>query len=56
LFLNNRIEKGKIMKSKKHKLPAIVFYSVIIALALGLPNDFFEIAEWKFKQIVGKFV
>ena len=26
------------MKSKKYKLSAIVFYSVIIALALGLPN------------------
>ena len=36
------------MKSKKFKLSAIVFYTVIIALALGLSNMAFAAAIWGF--------
>ncbi len=36
------------MKSKKFKLSAIVFYSVIIALALGLPNMAFALQSGDF--------
>jgi hypothetical protein len=46
LFL--KTGKGKIMKSKKYKLSAIVFYSVIIALALVLPNMAFALQSGDF--------
>ena len=36
------------MKSKKYKLSAIVFYSVIIALALVLPNMAFALQSGDF--------
>jgi len=48
LFLKNRFENGKIMKSKKCKLSAIVFYAVILALALVLPNMDFALQSGDF--------
>jgi hypothetical protein len=52
LFLKTQFIKGKIMKSKKSNVSAVVFYSVIIALALGLPNMAFALQSGDFTYAV----
>jgi len=43
--LKSRFENGEIMKSKKSTLSAIVFFPVMLALALVLPSVAFAL-QW----------